>query len=135
MPADGSEYGVVRATGIVQLTVDGVRQLQPSAVKVIAPASVSIGDLQANSATYSGQVVALKGTLIIKPGAALLVDSVGPGGVPDTTAVQLKIAQPFADTALVAQLPEQSGELRYGPIAAVGLWSGQSLTIFWATSD
>ena len=48
VPADGSEYGVVRATGIVQLTADGVRQLQPSAVKVIAPASVSIGDLQAN---------------------------------------------------------------------------------------
>ncbi len=135
VPADGSEYGIVRATGLVQLTADGVRQLQPTTVKVLPPASLSLDELQANSATYNGQVVALKGTLLIKPGAALLVDAVGPGGVPSETGAQIKIDQPFGDAALVDRLPQGGGEIRYGPVTVVGLWRGQSLTIFWATSN
>jgi hypothetical protein len=135
VPSDGSEYGVVRATGIIQVTADGIRQIQPSTVKVLAPTSLTLADLQANSATYSGQIVALKGSVVVKPGAALLVDAVGPGGVPNDTAAQIKIAQPFADAALIERLPQHSGDIRYGPISVVGLWRGQSLTIFWATID
>jgi hypothetical protein len=115
------------------VTADGVRQMQPTAVKILAPTSLILGELLANSATYQGQVVEIKGTLIIKPGAALLVDAVGPGGVPDASANQIKIAQ--ANDALIEQLPEGSGELRYGSASVVGLWRGQSLTIFWATSE
>lgn len=131
-PAAGGEYGVLRATGIIQVGGDGTRQLQPSSSKVLAPTRVKLADLQTNTAVYQNQAVEIQGTLIVKPGAALLVEEVGQGGVPTEQAAQIKIDQPFVDTALIERLPQSSGNIRYGPVTVVGVWRGKALTVFWA---
>lgn len=124
-------YGVVRVSGPVQIGADGVRQIQPTSSKVLAPAMLSLDELQQNSAVYQGQVVEVPGTLIVKDAEALLVEAVGPGGVPEETAAQVKILQPFDDPELFASL-DNSAAIRYGPVTVTGLWQGKGLQVFWA---
>ncbi len=131
--SNGETYGVVRITGIVQLQADGVRQIQPSSSKIIEPFALTLPDLQKNNAVYQQQILKLKGTLIVKSDEALLVEAVNEGGIPTETAVQLKIAQPFSDTALIETLPKQNGAIRYGEIELVGELQGKTLRVFWAT--
>ena len=124
-------YGVVRVSGRVQVGADGVRQIQPTSSKVLVPAAVLLADLQQNSAVYQGQVVEITGTLIVKADEALLVEAVGPGGVPAETAAQIKILQPFDDPDLFAAL-DSNAAIRYGPVTVTGLWQGKGLQVFWA---
>lgn len=129
--AGGVAYGVVRVSGPVQVGADGVRQIQPTSSKVLAPAALTLAELQQNSAVYQGQVVEVPGTLIVKDAAALLVGEVGPGGVPAETAAQIKILQPFDDPELFAAL-DGNAAIRYGPVTVTGLWQGNGLQVFWA---
>jgi hypothetical protein len=124
-------YGVARVSGQVQVGADGVRQIQPTSSKVLAPAAVLLSDLQQNSAIYQGQLVEITGTLIVKSDEALLVEAAGPGGVPAETAAQVKIIQPFSDPALFEAL-ESNGPIRFGPVTVTGLWQGKGLQVFWA---
>ncbi|HYF64848.1 MAG TPA: hypothetical protein VD886_18635 [Herpetosiphonaceae bacterium] len=127
----GVAYGVVRVSGPVQLGADGVRQIQPTSSKVLAPAVLTLADLQKNSTVYQGQVVEVPGTLIVKAAEALLVEAAGPGGVPAETAAQIKILHPFDDPELFAAL-DSNAAIRYGPVTVTGLWHGNGLQVFWA---
>lgn len=129
--AGATAYGVVNVRGTVQVGADGVRQVQPTSSKVLMPTSITLAALYRDSSVYQGQVIAISGTLIIKADAALLVEAVGAGGVPSETAVQIKIAQPFNDAALVAALPNTSGTIRYGAATLIGIWQGNALVVFW----
>ena len=87
--------------------------------------------LAAQLRQLQGQVVEVPGTLIVKDTEALLVEAVGSGGVPEETAAQIKILQPFDDPDLFATL-ESSAAIRYGPATVTGLWQGNGLQVFWA---
>lgn len=84
---------------------------------------LSIPLLLDNSALYEGQPVRLAGQLLASRGSTLLVESLGPGGVPDPSALQVKLGTPTPDPALAAALSTSpDGRITYGPVEVTGLW-------------
>jgi hypothetical protein len=141
LPADlslvesgGARYGIVAARG----TLEGPAAYGPGgayryrlAAAEVEPLSVrelSIPLLLANPALYEGQAVRLQGQLLASPESALLVERIGAGGVPEDSALQLKLAIPPQDTAVVQGLqPAGDGSIRFGPVEITGLWRGDRL--------
>lgn len=86
---------------------------------------LTIALLLENSALYEGQPVRLQGQLLAGPGTALLIERLGPGGVPDARALQVKLAAPPRDPSLRAALSTSSGgRVIFGPVEITGLWRG-----------
>jgi hypothetical protein len=75
-----------------------------------------------NSGLYEGQAVQLTGQLLLSGDSALLVERVGPGGIPATEALQLKLATPPRDPALGERLQAAGARARFGPVQLTGLW-------------
>jgi hypothetical protein len=87
------------------------------------PRPLSIALLLADSARYEGQAVQIEGQLLATSDSALLVERIGAGGVPDSTALQLKLDAPPRDAALAPRLRQSSdGRVSFGPVEVVGLW-------------
>lgn len=125
----GIAYGAARVVGrLVQ--GEGGLTLEASDIKPLQPISVALGDLGASPAIYQGQIIVLEGTLIVSEGEALLVDSVGPGGVPDANAAQIKIQTPLSSQLLATLTPQ--GALQIGPARLLGLWRGKELIALWS---
>lgn len=90
-------------------------RLQP-----FTPATVALADLLSDT-RYEGQVVRLRAALIVSTGASLLVEEIGPGGVPAATARQVKLLYGERDQALLERL-QASGAARFGYVDAIGRW-------------
>lgn len=92
--------------------------------------------LQENSALYEGQPVRLKGQLITGPEGAILVERLGPGGVPAASALQIKLLAPPRDPGLIAALrPAANSAIRFGPVEVTGLWRAGGLYPLLVTPD
>jgi hypothetical protein len=95
-------------------------------VELLTVRELGIPLLLGNSALYEGQVVRLSGQLLASADSALLSERLGEGGVPDAAALQVKLAAPLLDRALIDQLLGE-GAARYGPVVILGVWRGGAL--------
>lgn len=127
--AGDTRYAIVEAAG----ELEGPGQYGPGGsysfamadpqLEVRTARDLSIPLLLGNSALYEGQPVRLRGQLLASPGTALLVESLGAGGVPDAAALQVKLAAAPADPQLLAALRQsEDGRVVYGPVEVVGVW-------------
>lgn len=127
--AGDARYTIVEARG----TLEGPGQFGPGgryAYRMVAPElrplsvrELTIPLLLQNSGLYEGQPVRLEGQLIATGDSAILVERLGPGGVPEAAALQLKLAAPPRDPAVAAGLRQAgSGDVRFGPVQITGLW-------------
>ncbi|WP_110513292.1 hypothetical protein [Herpetosiphon llansteffanensis] len=126
-----SNIAVLRINGVLKSPTE----LEPITVKPIEPTNISLGELNQNLAVYNNQVLRLNGTLLLKDQAALLVEEVGSGGVPTANAAQITVAQIPSQSPLIQQLPNQQGNIRYGPISLVGMLRGKTLHVFWVEAQ
>ncbi|HMQ32060.1 MAG TPA: hypothetical protein PKD53_15130 [Chloroflexaceae bacterium] len=121
-------YAVVAAAG----RLEGPGQYGPGGrysyslaepvIEARPPRDLTIPLLLGNSALYEGQAVRVRGQLLASPGTALLIESLGPGGVPDASALQVKLAAIPADPALATLQRSGDGRVTYGPVEVVGVW-------------
>lgn len=121
-------YGVAEAEG----RLEGPGQYGPGgrfayalAEAVVRPRSardLSIALLLGNSALYEGQPVRLKGQLLVSADSALLVERLGPGGVPAAAALQVKLARVPDKTTLARLIQAGEGRVSYGPAEVIGIW-------------
>lgn len=95
-------------------------------VELLSVRELSIPLLLGNSPLYEGQAVRVGGQLLASEDSALLSERLGAGGVPDAAALQVKLAAPIQDAALVRSL-RGAGAARYGPVAILGIWRGGAL--------
>jgi hypothetical protein len=125
----GARYGIVQTTGLV--TAGQPRRIEVESTKVISPTQVRLDALKGGG--FENIVVRVEGALLSKPGSLLLIEAIGPGGIPEGTADQVKVLAPASDIALLGKLQGPAGgEIRYGQIEAVGLWSKGVLHLLWA---
>ncbi len=122
-----NNYAVLRVNGVLKSNTE----FEPITVKPIEPTNMSLGELNQNLAVYNNQVLRVYGTLLLKDQAALLVEEVGSGGVPTANAAQITIEQIPNQSPLIQQLPNQQGNIRYGPLTLVGMLRGKTLHVFW----
>ena len=94
----------------------------------IAPEETTVADLLDRSAVYEGRIVRIVGELLAQDEAALLVERIGPGGVPDSKARQVKLRAPIRDTSLLERLQGVSGGVRFGRVQVEGFWRNNVLT-------
>jgi hypothetical protein len=132
--AGGARYGVAVARGALEgpgaFGPDGAYRYRLAAAEVepLSVRELSIPLLLGNPTLYEGQAVRLQGQLLAGPDSALLVERIGAGGVPEDSALQLKLAIPPPDAAAVARLrPAGNGDIRFGPVELTGLWRGGRL--------
>ncbi len=124
--AGSRTYALVRVTG----TLDGpgaygptelAYQVREPRITAITPRTVQLTALLAMADTSENQVLQISGELLSGPGTNLLVESLGPGGVPTAEARQIKLITPANDQALAEQLAPGGG-VRYGPVEVIGIW-------------
>jgi hypothetical protein len=85
---------------------------------------------------YDGQFVRVKGNLLVSGENALLVEELGPGGVPPVLAHQIKLAEPVRDKQLLARLAASNGgKARYGRVEIEGFWRSGELLAFGIMPD
>lgn len=132
--AGAARYVIVRAQG--QLSPPGSygpggaypRQLSAVLLEPLSVRDLSIPLLLSNSGIYDNQPVRLPGQLLLGTSTALLVDSLGSGGVPAPDSLQVKLVGPIADAHLRARLTSSSGgAARFGPVQVIGIWRRSSL--------
>ncbi|WP_298405650.1 hypothetical protein [uncultured Chloroflexus sp.] len=120
------QYGMVIAQGDWQPTGQyGPGGLWPHALasprlQPFTPETVALADLLSDT-RYEGQVVRLRAALIVSTGTSLLVEAIGPGGVPAADARQVKLWHGDRDQALIERL-QVSGAVRFGYVEVVGRW-------------
>lgn len=90
-------------------------------VDLLSVRELDIALLLGNSALYEGQAVHLRGQILASADSALLSQRLGQGGVPDAAALQVKLAAPIRDRALIDSL-SGDGPARYGPVSILGVW-------------
>lgn len=88
----------------------------------------SLGELLAQPSAYDGRLVRLVGGLLVRDTAALLVDRLGAGGLPEQGAVQIKLRGGLHDPQLLAELRgAPSGVVRFGQVQIEGVMRGAVL--------
>ncbi|NCC34677.1 MAG: hypothetical protein EOM24_22080, partial [Chloroflexia bacterium] len=89
---------------------------------------LTIDLLLRNSALYSGQPIRILGELLASPQSALLVERLGPGGVPADNTRQIKLSDPLRDKAVRQQLTTSNdGRIVFGPVEILGIWRNTTL--------
>lgn len=132
--AGPARYALVEASG----TVEGPASYGPGgryAYRLVAPklrplrvSEVTIALLLQNSGLYEGQAVRLAGELLAVDDSAILAERLGPGGVPASSGLELKLATPPDDPGLLRRYPPSgSSDLRYGPVEVTGIWRSGAL--------
>jgi hypothetical protein len=125
-------YGVSRVTGEVRVDGQGARRIVEAQGKVVAPIALGLRELLVNSEVYEGQVIAVEASLLLNSSSALLVDGVGPGGVPTADSRQLKLAEPAPDVPVLRRLEGAAGQtVVRSQVSVVGLWRDGRLVVFW----
>ncbi|MGB9737465.1 hypothetical protein [Chloroflexus sp.] len=94
--------------------------LESPRLQAFEPETVDLAALLRDN-RYEGIIVRVQATLIVASGTSLLVDAIGPGGVPVSTARQIKVLYGERDEPLLERL-EQSGLVRYGSVEVIGRW-------------
>jgi hypothetical protein len=98
-------------------------QIMSPSIEVIGVQETTIDNLLNRSADYENRLVRLIGSLIAGESSALLVDQLGPGGLPMPKARQLKLPSPLLDRALLGRLNAVSGgAIRFGRVQIEGFW-------------
>jgi hypothetical protein len=107
---------------------DRYRMSDPQ-LQTIAPEETSIAMLIGNVAAYEGRVVRVAGALLAHSNSALLVEHLGSGGIPETSARQLKLRGPLRDQALLSRLKSAGGgAIHFGQVQVEGFWRAGQLT-------
>lgn len=133
LPADlalaevnGVQYGLVMAQGewqpAGQYGPGGMwpHTLASPRLQPFTPETIDLAALLRDT-RYEGQVVRLRAALIVSAGTNLLVEEIGPGGVPIATARQVKLRHGERDQAALERL-QASGAARFGYVEVIGRW-------------
>jgi hypothetical protein len=103
-------------------------QMREPTYRFILPQKATIAALATRPDQYEGLLVDIEGALLVSESSALLVEQVGPGGVPVVGSIQVKVAAPLRDQALVQRLAQsESGAVRFGMVSVTGLWRNRQL--------
>jgi hypothetical protein len=103
-------------------------QIVAPQVAVLPVQETSMAALLEQPAHYEGQAVRLVGGLLVRDGAALLVDQLGTGGLPAPKARQIKLRAPLNDAGLLDRLAgAPGGAVRFGQVQIEGLWRAGAL--------
>ncbi|WP_129630970.1 hypothetical protein [Candidatus Oscillochloris fontis] len=103
-------------------------QLEQIQLKALEISDLNIEQLLSNTGGYINQAVRIRAQILISESSALLVETLGSGGVPDANARQIKLSGPVERGALLDQL-NASGNTHFGAVEVVGIWHGQSLYV------
>jgi hypothetical protein len=132
--AGAVRYGIVSASGLLagpgNFGPEGryAYQLTDPRIIPLGLREVTIALLLENSGLYEGQAVRVRGDLLARGDSAVLVERLGPGGVPEATARQIKLDGPIRDSAALAELQRSPGDsVRFGPVEITGVWRGGRL--------
>ncbi|MCS6881014.1 MAG: hypothetical protein RMK84_02000 [Oscillochloridaceae bacterium] len=132
--AGAVRYGIVNASGILagpgRFGPEGRYSYRLSDPRIIPLGlrEVTIALLLENSGLYEGQAVRVRGDLLARGDAAVLVERLGPGGVPEAAARQIKLDGPVRDSGALAALHTNPGnKVRFGPVEITGVWRGGRL--------
>ncbi len=101
-------------------------QLTITAISVVQPERTTLANLVANRGALDQVLLEVHGTLLSAPPTLLLADQVGPGGVPDAGAAQIKLPA-LPDQAVLGRLGAH-GSVRYGAVRVIGWLAGGVLT-------
>jgi hypothetical protein len=103
-------------------------QLVPANLEPLAVLETSVSDLLDQPASYEGRLVRVVGGLLVRERAGLLVDRLGPGGLPEPKARQIKLRAPLGDPALLGRLKGAAGgPVRFGQVQVEGFWRAGAL--------
>lgn len=102
-------------------------RLMGGLLTALTPLDLTPQELLAKAFVYDGQLVRVRGALLLSAQSSLLVERLNAGGIPPADARLIKLAPPFRDEALRARLPGASGAVRYGPVEIEGFWRGGAL--------
>jgi hypothetical protein len=109
-------------------------QLLAPDVQPLAIQETTVADLLDQPSTYTGQMVRVLGGLLVRDNAALLVDRLGPGGVPVAKARQIKLSGSLRDQALLDRLKgAPGGAVRFGQVQVEGVLRGGVLMLLSIT--
>jgi hypothetical protein len=120
---DAYGFGLVRVRGALERDGTGALRIDEAQVEPIVPRSVRLSELLASSATSEGQLLQVRGELLGGRGTDLLVEELGPGGVPTAAARQIKLVTAAEDPALLRRLVN-TGSAYYGSVEVIGIWRG-----------
>jgi hypothetical protein len=127
--ANGTPYALVRAQGTLagpgSFGPDGNFRFALSGAEIepVGVRDLSLRLLFDNSDLYTNQPVRIQGQLLADDEGAVLVERLGPGGVPDATALQIKLAPAIRDSALLDRLnASPNRNVFYGPVTVTGIW-------------
>jgi hypothetical protein len=103
-------------------------QLAEALLEPLSVRDLSLPLLLANSGIYDNQPVRLSGQLLLSASTALLVDQLGSGGVPVSSATQIKLLGPVEGAPLRDRLTAApGGAARFGPVQVIGIWRRSAL--------
>lgn len=103
-------------------------ELSGAALVPLVAQETSVGELLDHPATYQARLVRVVGGLLLSEKSALLVDRLGAGGLPASTARQIKLRVPLRDRALLDRLKGvSSGAVRFGQAQIEGFLRGSAL--------
>ncbi|HWQ13170.1 MAG TPA: hypothetical protein VNL77_10235 [Roseiflexaceae bacterium] len=103
-------------------------RMRGAQVVALTPQETTVAALLARPAAYAERPVRVTGELLVRPGAALLTERLGVGGVPAPGTQQLKLAGPLRAAALPQELRRSpAGDVRFGPVQVEGLWRDGAL--------
>jgi hypothetical protein len=127
-------YGLLQAQGQLEPTSSSgperfyPYQMREPTYRFIVPQKATIAALATNTSQYDGLLVEVAGVLLVSESSALLVEQVGPGGVPVVGSIQVKVAAPLRDQALVQRLAQnESGAVHFGLVSVTGVWRNRQL--------
>jgi hypothetical protein len=127
-------YVIVCATG--QLSSTGrygpgggyAYQLTDVSLDVLSVRDLNMKLLLDNSGIYDNQPVHLSGQILLGTSTALLVDQLGGGGVPTSSAQQIKLVGVIEGNPLRTRLTASSGgTAHFGPVQIIGIWRRSNL--------
>lgn len=133
-PSGTRSYMAVSVTGVVE----GPGSYGPGGIfayRVRDPAIVpltwqetTVALLAATPDRFERVPVRVAGALVASASEALLVEAIGPGGIPAPAARQVKLRAPVRDAALLAMLAAApGGAVRYGMVQIEGIWHDGAL--------
>jgi hypothetical protein len=96
---------------------------------LLAAERSTIANLALNPSALDGVLLRLEGTMLVRSDAALLVDKVSEGGVPQADAHQIKLQHVSLDEAAQRSFT-RNGDVQWGAVDVVGWWQDGALTVF-----
>jgi hypothetical protein len=104
-------------------------QLADPTFQPLAAQETTIDELLNRPAAYESQLIRMVGGLLIRETAALMIDKLGAGGIPEPKSRQVKLRAPINDRAMLARLKGvPGGAVHFGQVQIEGLWRNGVLT-------